>query len=328
MAHLEALAVELSPPGDDDAPLADVIRWSRVDAEGQRGTALVAPRCAAFLRRQPAADVITLPHDIAVELQKASPTPTTATWLDVDGVAYAPAPLRAPPPFVHHTLRGLKERVGVAKLQAGEDGWRTAVAFVDPFANLPRLHRAPSRSYFKMCELLPRIGIRPERALHLCEAPGGFVHAVQDTWACPAVAHTLRGRAAIPFRPLPPRVAIASDLPHDADLLVPAVLDRLIAAGRVYDLITADGSSATDDNPRGAEADNHLLFCRETAVAFGTLRRGGRLRAQALRRLGRADAPPTRRHRARFRAHRAHQAAHQSGDERRGVRRRTGLPGR
>ena len=39
--------------------------------------------------------------------------------------------------------------------------------------------------------------------------------------------------------------------------------------------MTADGSAATDDNPRDAELDNLLLFCREAAVALRVLRPGG-----------------------------------------------------
>ena len=191
---------------------------------------------------------------------------------------YVPAALAEElPPLYDERLEALKERVGIVRMQIGVDGWRNAVNYVDRFSGLGRLHRAPSRSYFKLVEMARALTVAPARALHLCEAPGGFVAATQDMWACVSTFHSLEAPGSIPFKTLHGRVAAATELPHNANLLVPEVGDALAREGRVYDLVTADGSADNDESPQHAETGNFVLFCREAAVALRVLRPGGAL---------------------------------------------------
>ena len=217
--------------------------------------------------------VITLADILCTRKQNL----TTSHYVRIsDGRVFVAVAHPSPQALIYPQLDLLKSRVGVAKVEIGHDGWTNAINFCDAYSSLSTLHIAPSRSYFKLAELIPHVLIAPERALHLCEAPGGFAQAAQDTWGCTSVAHSLHIPGAIRFKRLHKRVKISgSELEAGGDITHPGVVEALSAVGRAYDLVTADGSVAVDASPATAEQDNALLVAREVAVALATLRERG-----------------------------------------------------
>lgn len=174
----------------------------------------------------------------------------------------------------HGDLEALKNRVGELKLRHGENAWRTAVAYVDPYTNLPMQRRVPSRAYFKWVELvdcLPSVS-RSNRILHLCEAPGGFVQAHWDIAKAPWVAHSLQ--SGIRFKRLPPNGRI---LPGNGDILDDATFQSLAALPREFDIVTADGSVDFESDHARVEECNFHLVLRQALVARAVLKPGGSL---------------------------------------------------
>ena len=271
---LNPLTITLTP-SSASGQCADASRWVR-RSDPPPGRTLALPALERHLAhsKMDGDAVIVAAGPVLAEVQRVEFL-TTDDGVCVGDGWFAPVSGREFPPFVSSRLEDLKRRVGVAKLQVGAEGWRTAVTFVDRFSNLTQLHRVPSRAYFKMAEIVRVLSTTPTNALHLCEAPGGFAVCVQDTWACTASAHSLSGPNAISFRPLPMRVSRLDGLPANADLIETAVVDQLAQGGRTFDLVTADGSADHDGEPVAVERNHHLLACREAAVALLTLREGG-----------------------------------------------------
>ena len=176
-------------------------------------------------------------------------------------------------------MDAMKERVGCAKMLHGDRAWRTAIAYVDPLARLPQLHRVPSRSYFKLVELAPMLDT-PSNALLLCEAPGGFVQAVRDAWPKARwVAHSVAGDGRIPFKRLPGGGAVLAGAPADGDMLSRAGFEFVRGIGErtaaTFDLITADGSVDMEHDHVHEERLNVLLILREALVAVRCQSEGG-----------------------------------------------------
>ena len=173
----------------------------------------------------------------------------------------------------HADLTVAKDKVGEVKVRHGEDAWRTAVNFVDPYAALPLQVRVPSRAYFKWVEMAETIP-KPSNILHLCEAPGGFVQANWDMFRTPWVAHSLK--CSIRFKRMPPGGRVWEE--GDGDLLDDATFDRM--RGKLcndFDCVTADGSVDFESEHSRVEECNFHLLLRQCILARFALRPGGSL---------------------------------------------------
>ena len=177
---------------------------------------------------------------------------------------------------MHADLRFIKERVGELKVLHGEDAWRTAVNFADPYSTLPMQKRVPSRAYFKWVELSALIGDScPGPILHLCEAPGGFVQAHWDMHRAEWHAHSMHGLDCIRFKRLPPTGRVLSNVPEGGDLLKDSAYEHMSSLPRKYSIVTADGSVDFEAQHARAEECNFLLALRQTLVARSVLAKGG-----------------------------------------------------
>lgn len=179
----------------------------------------------------------------------------------------------------HEALEVAKERVGEMKLKHGDEAWRTAVNFVDPYSRLTQQRRVASRAYFKWAEmsslLLHASPLQGRRVLHLCEAPGGFVQASCDLGFEEWRAHSLQGPDAIRFRALPPSGGRRLMCPANGDLLADDAFDFLCNLADRFDVVTADGSCEFESEHARAEECNFALCLREALVARRVLRPGG-----------------------------------------------------
>lgn len=189
-------------------------------------------------------------------------------------------------------LERARERVGEVKARCGEDAWRTAVHFCDPYARLPEQRRVCSRAYFKWVELAPLVGgVNGARVAHLCEAPGGFAQASRDMGCAAWCAHsldpldgrsapsTIRFKRKLLFAASAARGHILDGLVAGGDLLDDAAVDdltRRLRARGPFDVVTADGCGADHESDHvHAEERSLRLAVREAVVARRVLRTGG-----------------------------------------------------
>lgn len=176
-----------------------------------------------------------------------------------------------------------KSNVGAYKVRNGEDRWKEAVASVAAPLRLESVVERPiTRAYFKLVEIARTTVVpAPRRALHLCEAPGGFAQAVLSEFpTCERVfVASLSGDRLPKSAPafsrylLHQRNVVHLDVPDDGDVLRPSVRDALTRAAPGCDLITADGGIDMDSEPELTEAACAALVACQADVA---------LRAQAL----------------------------------------------
>ena len=177
-------------------------------------------------------------------------------------------------------LEELKARVPFLKRRVGERAWSS---HVDVRPIRPHPFPVASKAFYKMDEMFATCAIPlPERSLHLCEAPGGFVQATSHRagthlreWA--ATSLNTKDAPTAHEHALPVETGgFLSGLPHDSDVLRDECRAEIVGrwAGRA-DLVTADGAShaSHDDLERG-----HLpLFVAQVRTALPCLATGGTL---------------------------------------------------
>jgi 23S rRNA U2552 (ribose-2'-O)-methylase RlmE/FtsJ len=172
-------------------------------------------------------------------------------------------------------LAAAKARVPVVRAAVGPRRWQAAVAGPPP----PTEVAVASRAYHKMREIWRSCALPvPERSLHLCEAPGGFVQAVADgvdeaeasgaVWSW--VATSLGAPHPEPAWALLPMARGTFHWGHD----VFADDDEVVPAG-AFDLVTADGAVEMDH--ADLEAAHWPLLWAQTRAALRALRVGGTL---------------------------------------------------
>ena len=180
-----------------------------------------------------------------------------------------------------HGLNAAKERVAVYRMLHGEAAWQSAVASVDRGLRLHSAEVVPaSRAYNKLIELVRTCAIRcPASSFHMCEAPGGFLHATVNEFPAlrRATAMTLGGPTAPAFsrqiRDHP--VAHLLALQHNGDVCHVAVRDEEVGRVQAVDFVTADGAFDNDSKPELTEAATARLILCEIDLASRVQAAGG-----------------------------------------------------
>lgn len=165
------------------------------------------------------------------------------------------------------TARGLaaaRRRVG--KTSAAK--WSRVVATRDPVETLRRaMHRPPiSRAYFKLCEMHPLLPTCAERALLLCEAPGGFYQAVSRLYPSSRRVAT-SWEAGLPFHELA-KGDVLRALPHGGDIRYPQTADEIERrlGPNSMDLVTADGGTFYEELDTVEQSSFRLLVAQLIVV--------------------------------------------------------------
>ena len=181
----------------------------------------------------------------------------------------------------HEHLLAAKRRIEEHKLTHGVDAWVRAVRRMD--TRPPRgTTRAPaSRAYHKLVELIETCVIpTPRIALHLCEAPGGFVQAVLEKYPSVqgAYMHSLMCDGAPFFAPAllhDPKVLLVRAL--HGDITSAEVRAKIVAdvEAHAVDLVTADGAVDSDMRPESTEQNNSTLLASQIDVALAAQKTGG-----------------------------------------------------
>lgn len=170
-------------------------------------------------------------------------------------------------------LQNTKKQVQLFRDTRGVSQWRAAVSQTPPPKWNLGSKKPVSRGYFKLYEIIKACAIKPpDRSLHLCEAPGGFLEATLDAFPdVRAQATTLESGPPMSSRFGDHRVALdETDLLHER---ARAELEDLFTDQRV-DLVTADGGFAFRDLDN-AEEEALPLVRAQIDVALRTLARGG-----------------------------------------------------
>lgn len=186
-------------------------------------------------------------------------------------------PADAIEPALLDELARNREAVGEFKMRHGDREWTQALSMF----NQPRAPaHAVSRAYAKFREIVDLCALRaPERVLLLCEAPGGFVQAVADTWRRARwTATTLRGAQQ-------PRFAKRVEMLDNGEVFHPLaacgdvtsadVRDELERALGRFDLVTADGAVDNDAVHETLEDSSAHLFAAQLECAMRCQREGG-----------------------------------------------------
>ena len=192
-----------------------------------------------------------------------------------------PGPQEPPPlPLVFSTsaLRLATVRAKVPRVREvyGTRAWNILVN--PPFtARLPPGRIPVSRAYHKMVEIQKSCVIRPtSNTLFLCEAPGGFVQAVEDGLACRPEWQWVALSSAANGAPLPMYEHLPLRCGEFAmgDIMDMECTSRLMQRGP-FDLVTADGAVFMDHDY--LEQSHLALFRKQVEVALCCLSKGGTL---------------------------------------------------
>lgn len=215
---------------------------------------------------------------VRAALRRRAEEPTPA-----ESEAQSPAPPFPVSQAMQH-LAMVKSRVPAVRNAVGDRAW---TAMVNENCTESKNHArgsVASRAYYKMREIQQSCAIPvPLRSLHLCEAPGGFVQAVNDDlvrgmpWEWVATSIEVPGAPAPAFRVLPMdkgRFFVGDALPGGCDILQDACVDALVAMGP-FDLVTGDGATAMDHD--ALECAHLPLLVGQTIAALRCLRDGGSL---------------------------------------------------
>lgn len=182
-------------------------------------------------------------------------------------------------------LNRLRSRITVLR-QAGKDElFRAAAMLVNPYELMSREadHSVISRAYFKLWEILYVYkdsifsDISTGKSVHLCEAPGAFVQAIQDFWD-------------INLKQTPSQWSTVSvTLPDDLEWKTkePVIFADILAPDRTWqmhpqftnvDVVTGDGGfEIHGDDKNDQETLNFPLFQAQVTLGTAMLRPGGSL---------------------------------------------------
>lgn len=189
-----------------------------------------------------------------------------------------------PPPLLQHTavcaLADARSCVG----RVERDTWRQVISYRDPVNILKREFSHVNRATFKMHEIIALFmaDCVPRNALHLAEAPGGFVFSTMLHWpTCQCLAMSKQRddvqtdhaenneNKEIKDIAWSDRIqsesCVIRGLPHAGDLMESAVEEEIIARyegdARV-DLVTADGGNETTDLDFEEQLSTRLVFAQ------------------------------------------------------------------
>jgi 23S rRNA U2552 (ribose-2'-O)-methylase RlmE/FtsJ len=175
----------------------------------------------------------------------------------------------ATPPALESKVFARLARVKARVPDVDRRAWDRAVATVT--APLPSNRKVTSRAYYKLHEIVRSCVLPvPQRALLLCEAPGGFVQCVNE-WAPHATWTALT---------LPGGIAPCTDLLDTSkgafvldDVFRVAEKEDAPLCADECDLVTADGALEMDHG--SLEAQHYPLLVAQTTVALRALGKGG-----------------------------------------------------
>ena len=167
----------------------------------------------------------------------------------------------------HEELEVAKSRVGNFRLRHGDFAWKERVAQVDKVVNFGEEHKPVSRAYFKLLEITQTCALAPrKRALHLCDAPGGFAQLITDMASSrKSSSQADRLKEHHCFHLLLKRHTKVHELnlSDSGDILHPKVRSEIIHDSSNASFITADGAVDNETRPELTEAVNQcfLLAC-------------------------------------------------------------------
>lgn len=182
---------------------------------------------------------------------------------------------------VFDDLQKAREVAGIQKMKVGEERWTKCVNALD--GHLPRHADIVSRAYYKLIEIFETCVVdMPRNACLLCEAPGGFVQAIQkiSNGKCKCVATSMIDCNSPNFSKkiqMLPNVEI--HIPDDGDILKGSTRQQIISNKPVsgYELITGDGAYNNDDKHSELELRSVKLLASQLACALKMQARGGSL---------------------------------------------------
>lgn len=182
-----------------------------------------------------------------------------------------PAP--AIPSDVVRALQKARQGVGGVRSSA----WASEVCHRDPVEVIRRgMNRQPiNRAYFKLCEMEKLLPSGVERALFLCEAPGGFYQAARRLYPnAERVATSLSAEGAIPFHYIVKEDVLK--LSSDGDIRSLSVIQEIVArlGANSFDLVTADGGVGHEDLNTVEQASLGLLI-GQVVAALRLTKKGG-----------------------------------------------------
>ena len=167
-------------------------------------------------------------------------------------------------------LRSVKQDAACVIESVGYETWQSIVQV----KTLPR-EKTPvaSRAFYKMQEIALTCALTfPKTSVHLCEAPGGFVQAMQHisdpSWKWIAISRADGPKPRLQCLPMRRGSFVEAnilDVDHCQSLL----------GYRSSCIVTADG--ATEMNHDHLEEEHFSLLDAQTRVALYTLRKGGTL---------------------------------------------------
>ena len=165
-----------------------------------------------------------------------------------------------------------KSNVNSFKNKVGDKKWSKITEPVLPKTELEICGKA----YFKLKEIILTCCLKqPQKSLHICEAPGGFVQAtveayphIQTWYAC-----SLTGESNIQFRKnlLDMSKGEILDLEQNGNLLEPNVRESFSLK---VDFVTADGACMNDEHSSW-ELTNYSILAAQCDTAMRCLNLGG-----------------------------------------------------
>lgn len=174
---------------------------------------------------------------------------------------------------VIRALQGARQAVGTVAPQL----WATEVRRRDPVETIRKgINRQPiNRAYYKLCEMQKLLPTKVDKALFLCEAPGGFYQAARRLYPdVERVATSLFREGAIPFHSMV--TADVLELPSEGDIRNVAVIQQLVArvGPNSFDLVTADGGIGHEDLDT-IEQSSLTLLIGQVVAALRLTKAGG-----------------------------------------------------
>tara|TARA_B100000214_G_C23907128_1_gene599420 strand:+ start:99 stop:977 length:879 start_codon:yes stop_codon:yes gene_type:complete len=167
-------------------------------------------------------------------------------------------------------LDATKELVPEIKKNIDDKKWKTLTEPIINKKNKP----VCSKAFYKMEEIIQSCVLPPPKtSFHICEAPGGFVQAVNDQydtlekWYATSISDGIQFKTDL--LDLKKGEILKPDL--KGDILEKSVRDSF---DMKVDLVTADGAFLDEDH-NSIEQTNYVLLASETDIALKCLNPGG-----------------------------------------------------